>query len=647
MMFHSTRGQLCCSRRHRNRIRRLTPGVRVVWMLGLLLSTSATGQEVVLRIQPESHACVTVLTNQPGGLYQGCPLQTHLRQIQSVPQEYPLDLVVNQEGWWLLTRYGVYHRPGTDSSWRQITNAGGMALGCAKKECRLLSWRGIPRTVSSSGPAEPSIAEGLPDAPAQHLVFAGTLGWLAGVYGRGVFHLPPDASAWQAFHEGLRSRNVLSLACDPARGCLAGTWGDGLYRLKASDGRWQQVAHLDAKRVSALAIDAHVWLAVTDVGVMRSADAGQHWNALSLPTKAVISAVALSDGGRYWLGDTEGALYSGLDASAPVLVHTPDMYRVQALSTAADGAAYVLMGNALLGSRSRDLDVWQRIELPIYSGERMSGMNLDRRGRLMLATPRAGVFCLPQRAGKWSDCGSGLPKDARVHQMHRATDGTLYLTSSGGKAEQQLFQWQADDARWQPVRLSGKLEPAPYGLRWLTELPGGVLVAWGTYSLKWKWPEEGSWRQAWFSRLKGEPPSVDAEGRVWIESSEGFSFRVRGETHWHKAQPPAQRWHEAISVAENRWLSRAATDAHLTLLAAQRDGVLHPLSHWDTPAVGPLMLSRNGGARLLLGSGDGLYLLDLDAGVWQDVTPGPERVRAMENPISRGSDANHVLESRS
>ncbi|MFP4154887.1 MAG: hypothetical protein ACLFSG_04245 [Halothiobacillaceae bacterium] len=591
-----------------------------VWLVAG--SQSAASDGAMLRILPDDAGCVTFLTNRPGGLYRGCPERARIRAVHPVPDAYPIDIARNDAGLWLLTRQGVHLQAAGETGWQKSVDRGGMALDCAQGWCCSISWSGRFGILESSAPVEPETT-GLPEAPIQVLVASDQRGCLAGSFGRGLFRLPVGDSAWRRFDEGMRTQNILSIDCDQGH-CLAGTWGDGLYQLAPGQTRWMPMSSLEVERVSVVVLEGSRILAQTDRGIMRSGDRGRSWAPIPLPAERTIAAVALSPGGGHWLGDEQGRLYFWRDGQAPRVVHAPGLYRVSAVATHPSGAIHVVMGGRLFHAADESAKAWQVAALPFDGQGPLTGMTMDRTGRLVIGTLKEGLFCLADGQAAWAPCMQGLPPEAGVAQLHRSADGAIHLVTAGrGDALEQLFRWDDEALEWQPVVLGGRPEPEPYRVRQLAELPGGILVASGTYDLLWKRPEEQFWRQISFARTPGEPPSVDADGRLWVERGGFFSSNEIGQTQWQQGVPPAARWQSAVRLDEGRWLAQVPAENRLVLLAVDAAGRPAPIEDWPVPMSGTFTLSAVPGGPALASGPDGLYRFDPDQGVWKDITPLP------------------------
>ncbi|MDR9440488.1 MAG: hypothetical protein RI841_13495, partial [Halomonas sp.] len=568
----------------------------VAVLVVMLPATALADEEVALRILPEDRGCVTLLTNAPGGRYAGCPPHERTHRLSGTPQEYPVDLARNAAGEWLLTRRGLHHSSSRGSPWQRLDARGGLTLGCSPKECLWALRSGGVRRVLPDEHTE-AWSQGLPEAPVQAVTHDRERGWLATVFAEGIFLRGPGHSAWQPDSTGLGTRNVVAIDCDDQGNCLLGTAGGGLYRRLVDETRWQPLAVPGVSRVTAVAAGVTLWLAITDAGVKASTDQGAHWKDLPLDANATMSAVGVSNEGRYWIGGTEGQLYGARAGSSPALLYAPGWYRVQGLA-AQGGEVFMLMDGRLF--RAGGLASWQPVDLPGDLKGAVTSLAVDAEGGLLIGSEEGGPMRRRPEDGRWLPHHGGLPEGARVGQLLTAADGAVHLATLGtGAAEQQLFTLPPGEETWQAVVLGGRPESQPYRVRWLVNLAGGTVVAWGTYDVLWKRPEEAFWRQAWFARTPGEPPSIDARGRLWVERGGVYSFNRPGETRWHAGEPSAKRWGAAIPVTPTTWGVHAPGQGDVLLLQDDGKAGLSAVSRWPVPFEGPLQLATGAGERIV------------------------------------------------
>ncbi len=256
------------------------------------------------------------------------------------------------------------------------------------------------------------------------------------VYG-GVFVSHDNGSSWQQQSDGLAGRDVFALAQSLDGSIYAGT-NDGLVRLV--DGKWQAagdiLAHTSRKiqvrehgrrstrtvdavtktgaiggRVNALDLGGSAWFASTAKGVYRSQDAGQSWEATTLPpvdyhyvdarenrviTGARSSLMLSEDKGRNW---------------KPILLPT-GLSGIGALALSADGALWAGGREGVFFTVDNGAN-WQQIKnLPL--GE-IGGLDYDPALKRVLVSSRTSttIFGVDASGSPWKYWQAGW----RVHQV--------------------------------------------------------------------------------------------------------------------------------------------------------------------------------------------------------------------------------------
>ncbi len=149
--------------------------------------------------------------------------------------------------------------------------------------------------------------------PASHRVLAGV--WGDRIHG-GVFEAPDPRSPWVRLGEGLKGREVLSLAVAGPLS-FAGT-DQGLFSLDARERVWRRLPlaatpGAPAPRINDLAsLRGQTLLAGTSDGIFRSDDAFRSWTQL-LKTEGEVTAVVLSPAGELSLAATGLGLRASRD----------------------------------------------------------------------------------------------------------------------------------------------------------------------------------------------------------------------------------------------------------------------------------------------------------------------------------------------
>ena len=163
---------------------------------------------------------------------------------------------------------------------------------------------------------------------------------LASVWGDrthgGVFTAPSPRSPWVRLGEGLKGREILSLALAGSRS-FAGT-DQGLFALDAPDSTWRRLPltvrpGLPAPRINDLAsLHGRTLLAATSAGLFRSDDAGRFWTQ-PLKAHGEVTALAVSPQGEMSLAATGLGLQQSRDEGRTWTgIPNPGLARVNALA---------------------------------------------------------------------------------------------------------------------------------------------------------------------------------------------------------------------------------------------------------------------------------------------------------------------------
>ena len=192
--------------------------------------------------------------------------------------------------------------------------------------------RGVTWTPSNTGFSERLVSRIVFDAPRRRV--------RVGVWGDrrhgGVLAAPTPRGPWSRLGVGLEGREVLSLAAADAF-VLAGT-DEGLFSLGPADVSWRRLPLAGAgqqkqPRVTDVAIlPEGVRLAATPSGVLRSGDAGLHWQRTLAALEGAVSALATKpDDPRtvvlatrlgFWMSGDAGTSWRRIAEPKDAKVHT-------------------------------------------------------------------------------------------------------------------------------------------------------------------------------------------------------------------------------------------------------------------------------------------------------------------------------------
>lgn len=273
---------------------------------------------------------------------------------------------------------------------------------------------------------------------------------LAGIFGdrhhAGVFEADTLGGAWNRLATGLGGREVLALVLSP-QGPLAGT-DNGLFRLGAEG--WTRLPTVvegrEANpRVTEVAVlGAHVILAATESGLLRSTDGGATWQRRPVGSAALtVALTASTTNPNLALVATPLGLYRTRDAGAgwEAVSAGPDDVRIRSLA--------LLPGN----------------------------------DQVLFATTPTGLFKSTDQGRSWFRRGGGLPL-SDISALAPSADGrTLYASdfARGG-----LFVSTDGGDTWAPFPTKGLPSARVWAVavdptdssRLLAALPTGGLHAW-------------------------------------------------------------------------------------------------------------------------------------------------------------------------
>ncbi len=231
----------------------------------------------------------------------------------------------------------------------------------------------------------------------------GTARLVVGVSGdrfhSGVLTAPVTGGPWTKLGEGLEGREVLALTLAGSE-TLAGT-DDGVFLSQSHCGLWRRLptvvggGDVHPRAADVAAVSESVFLAATDQGLLRSADAGETWRRQSLGLASSVLAVAASP-------------------------------RTPGLAVAATSLGFF---------KSRDSGAsWQQVSQGLEAGTIHSLTFLPSDDRILFAATKTGLLRSADQGRTWERRGSGLPL-SDIAGLAFAPDGrTLYATdfTNGG-----------------------------------------------------------------------------------------------------------------------------------------------------------------------------------------------------------------------
>lgn len=169
---------------------------------------------------------------------------------------------------------------------------------------------------------------------------------------------------------------------------------------------------------------ARVLAGTREHGAFLSDDAGETWDSVELPERAVHSVA---------IGAADGALYAGTEPSR--------------LFVARDGGPWAELA-ALQNIPSRD--EWSYPPRPWTHHVRWIAPDPHRAERLLVGIELGGVMCSDDGGETFTDHRPGAQRDAHCLAWHPAADGRAYEAAGGGAA------WSRDGGRTWEAADSGR-----------------------------------------------------------------------------------------------------------------------------------------------------------------------------------------------
>ena len=257
----------------------------------------------------------------------------------------------------------------------------------------------------------------------------------------GVFTAPDPRSPWVRLGEGLKGRDVLSLAVTRSR-TFAGT-DQGLLALDAPGSTWRRLAlpvgrGIAAPRINDIAsLEGRILLAATSAGVFRSDDAGRLW-AQTLTARGEATALALSPLGRMSLAATVLSLAVSRDQGRTwAETARPGLSRVNAVVVIPGEPELVLAATSRGLYRSSDGAATWSLGARGLPDSDFTGVSVAPGGDSIFVSDFAwgGVYRSDDRGLSWTRLGSGGLVTDRVWTLAldaRAPDELLAAPIAGG-----------------------------------------------------------------------------------------------------------------------------------------------------------------------------------------------------------------------
>jgi photosystem II stability/assembly factor-like uncharacterized protein len=368
------------------------------------------------------------------------------------------------------------------------------------------------------------VMAGLPDGASVVGVIPWQGGWLAGVFGRGMYRLISGSERWQPLQDG-PSAWVLTLNVSPWGQVYAGFFGAGLFVLSA-DTTWKRVDGVPTDcsvQDVAFGSKEQILVATREQGTLFSQDRGRTWKS---GPGGNVQGVAIGSDGRLWAGLWEGGLSVSNDDGA---TWRPKLFahvgHVADMAFTGDGRGFAVLAGLGLIATTDNGSSWSQVKLPVRPTRNVR-LAVDRDGRLFAASPREGLHVSVDGGRSWKPDQHGLP-DGGVMVVTEAPDGTMLAIPGDGSG---LFR-RDDSGSWHLVPLVGE-EGWDYGVWDLQCLPGNRMLAFGPMDLILSEDGGRTWRRHRFGQALRDVVAVDASGTLYTRRMiSTFSLRP-GEVEW-------------------------------------------------------------------------------------------------------------------
>jgi len=241
----------------------------------------------------------------------------------------------------------------------------------------------------------------------------------------------------------LLSLLVCLAACAPGTGIFGG-------------GSWQP-GGLQKQRIRTLAVDPNnlqsIYAGDAQDGIFASTDAGMHWSQRStgLPLPITIHALAFDDSGKKLYAATDARVYVSADAAQhwTALTGLPlGNYTALAFDLKAPHTIYTAAEHQGVLVSTNDGTSWSAASGRLPVGIMINGLTFDADQHQLWAATNLGIYRSGDGGITWQALNNGLPAAIMVYAILPASiyGGTQGLVFAG--TNQGLFRSQDGGARW-------------------------------------------------------------------------------------------------------------------------------------------------------------------------------------------------------
>ncbi|MCW5971679.1 MAG: hypothetical protein KIT57_24505 [Blastocatellales bacterium] len=455
----------------------------------------------------------------------------------------------------------------------------------------------------------------------------------AGTFGAGIYRSLDDGVTWSAANTGLPTGDTRKVVALTTSGTMifAGTDRGGIYRSTNNGASWSEantgLATGDARVLRSLTANAGAVFAGTlEAGIFRSLENGAMWSAANngLPEGEARTVRALTAGGGVIFAGTDAGIFRSFDngatwSAANNGLPEGDARLVRSLTTR--GGAVFAGTSAGVYRSADDGATWNEINKGLTEGGgRLVSAMTSSGGAVFAGTSGAGTFALAESAIVWEPRSSSLTNPI-VNAAVFDIEASLVGTSGGG-----VFRSLDDGLSWIPA--SAGLPPNAR-VQALTRASSGIfggLLGAGVYLTS----DQG---QTWTARNNGltnlRVRALALDGATLYAGTEGGVFRSSDQgANWTAVN---------TGLADLRVLALAVADA--TIYAGTENGLFRSNdqgANWTAAntGLGNLYVLSLGtapdGNAVLAGTANGLYRSTNGGGSWTLVSNGiSDRVVAL------------------